>query len=200
MRAPLVSALAILALSLAAAPLAAQDVPAPGTRVRVEALGAIEQRWISGTVEESDSLMMVVASDRAGTVVVPVARITRLEVSRGVTSGTEGRRRSVVRGLTFGALLGAAMTPVYLVAKNVDVTDEDGDQRWRDIWGYIGKGALMGGAVGGGVGLALGSRPHEVWEPVTLPGRGPVISIAPNAIRVTIPVGRRPAASADARR
>ena len=133
------AALAALTLALLAAPaaLAQRATPdpfAPGTRVRIHLRDVHRQvpgasgpalQDLRGTVVRSTT-DSVVLDLRPGIAAVPRAAITRMGVSRGVSSRLESGLRNAVGGAFIGGILGVVAT-----------THED-DSRWETVGRYAG--------------------------------------------------------------
>ena len=149
-----------------------QDMSA-GTRVRVFVAdpGLVFVGTLLATRADTMSLR---ADPRADTVHVALARITRVDVSRGmVTRGSKGRRI----GALVGAFAGAAIVIAKCHAETCQPEETD----------YTFPAALLGAAAGAGAGLIIGSVLYsgsaERWEEV--PRAGWHVSVAcPGAGRV----------------
>ncbi|MGD2152538.1 MAG: hypothetical protein PVG79_04670 [Gemmatimonadales bacterium] len=158
---------AVLALTSPLAASGQQARPiAPGERIRVSSDLYFDPLVGTLTAIESDTLMM--AADWAAgpaTVRLPLASVTRLEVSRG-------RGTKFVQGALLGGALGAALGAIEVAAFS----------NWGECWGptvscandeevgvehYLGAmaiGGAIGAGIGGIIGLMIGT---DRWE--TLP-------------------------------
>ena len=131
----------------------------PGTRVRVSHPG---EGTRTGTVVAltTDTLEVLLAG-RAESAHLPLAQLTRLEVSRG--------KKRHMRNAGVGLIVGAGVGAVggYITG------EDDCPQEWLCI--NRPTGAFLGGAffgsLGGVVGLITGVIPTETWERVSLEGR-----------------------------
>ncbi len=146
----------LTALTLAL-PLAAQDGPAPGTRIRITEATSPPVTHVGRLAALSDGYVTLEAGAREGR--LPLARIARMEVS-------EGRPFSVTWGIV-GGVLGAAAGGFAL-----------GCLANRDSYGVLcagqndtklAIGAVTGGLAGAALGALLGRR--ERWRPAALPAR-----------------------------
>ena len=142
-----------------------RDTPtiAVGTRVRVTHPG--EGRRV-GTVLAFTSDSLTVrwdAADAAST--LPLARVTRVEVSRGrLSRKRRGAGRGFLVGASAGALLGLTMYEKPACARDaIDGWCQD----FGRVGGAVGSGLLIGG-VGAAVGAIVGSRQRDRWQEVTL--------------------------------
>jgi len=117
----------------------------PGTFVRVTHPG---EGLRTGTVVElAPDTLRVRWESSSDTASVPVAQITRLEVSRGQ------HRPHMIRDVGIGLLAGAGAGILFSTAI---------DQPLRSLW------HRLGALAGAGVGAALNARPREQWEGVRL--------------------------------
>jgi len=164
-------AAALLAPSFAAA----QELPAPGTRVRVHrtpkenqpVLGAI-QAWRPDTV-------LVLSDSAHARVAIPVANIVQFETSAGSGPATA---KDAQTGAIIGALAGLAAASL----------NDNNESLWK--YPLIGTLGMIGGAA---VGALVGSvRRTEQWRSAPIPRGQPVISAAelPVTVRVRIDAPR----------
>jgi hypothetical protein len=130
----------------------------PGSRVRVSHPG---EGTRTGTLVAltADTLEVRLAGS-SESARLPLAEVTRLDVSRG----TQRHMRRAGVGFVVGAGLGAVMGAL------------GGINCRPDEWCFSsGEGALLGagtfGIVGGAIGLIAGVIPSEKWERVPLPDR-----------------------------
>lgn len=161
-----IPALAVVAILVTAASPAAAQFPvavAPGARVRVTVPDVARQfplgpraQVVMGTVERlgADTLYITVPNT-GGTLAVPRARVRALAVSRGAPSRgrsalAEGARYAVLSAFIFATM-------------------HQGDDRDRPFRS-TGQAALVGGALGLGLGTVLGAvSPRERWHRLRLP-------------------------------
>ena len=179
-------AAAVLAAALPA-PSAAQEVLAPGTRVRVtvpDQKHPLVGAFVSRT---ADSLMLEIPARSwngvgrrpVELVSLPVPRITRLEVSRG-------RRSHPGRGAGIGALVGAAAGLALGLAASAD------NSGWFEIGpGEVASATLVMGGIGAGVGAIVGGLSHsERWEATTLPNLPPAPEVPTTAGTIPLVTSR----------
>ncbi|HEX8433022.1 MAG TPA: hypothetical protein VF625_17175 [Longimicrobium sp.] len=162
------SVLALLALLLFAAPAAAQRVPLTlgvGDTVRVFA-PSVSPRPLVGTLTGYRHDGITVRDERTGAEQsVAFSALERLARGTGVH-----RRRAAISGLRRGAFLGAA---IGVVSGPLIATGDTGDD-WEiantTVTTTVG-GALLGSALGGGLGWLLA---REEWVEFRLPVTGAV--------------------------
>ena len=131
-----------------------------GARVRITAPAVLNDR-VTGIVGGMDAKsLLVVAGDRRLT--VPRETILQLEVS-------QGKRRRTLKGMMFGAGIGALLFPRALYGYCLS---ECGSQ-WDA--GYILAGAGLGAVCGAGIGALLKT---DRWAVV--PARGLKVSLRPS--------------------
>ena len=172
-----VSRLLWMAALAAASPLSAQNTAAPdwpiaeGSRVRIRSVllgdwglsrGA---GYATGTVVSAtpDTLTFRADGDSTTTAILPIRRISNLEIARGTHDNTK-------YGAWIGALSGfvAGATIAGLSHRSCgDAGCPEG--YYREASGTVGGllGALAGAAIGGW----LGRRPVDTWVQVNIPGR-----------------------------
>jgi hypothetical protein len=147
----------MVAVCLLPMPVVAQAIPgiAPGGRVRV---WTSDIRKMTGRLEAVTSDSLVVQSeDTAAPVSIPVALLTRIEVSRGLMSRGESARR---RGL-WGAVIGAVPGAISLGFQHEQVGGGSGVAKAAAL------GAWSGGLFGGLIGTLVGAvHRGEKWERV----------------------------------
>ena len=147
---PIVSLFALLCPYV---PLAAQMLDMqPGARVRVSAAGALAGR-LTGIVMARTADSLTLARSNAGPITVPIARLTRAELSRGKSHGL-GAIKGLVLGAGVGLLLG--LTPIP--ESDCGSGRCDVKQSRAEFMGQMMVGA---GGLGAGIGAIAGS---ERWE------------------------------------
>ena len=172
----LIAALLVLAIA-GPETLAAQATTtlAPGARVRITSAGSQPRigTVVSGTADTLRVRWPQVAND----VAIPVAAMSRLEVSTG-------RHRRVAKGAGLGVLAGGA-TGVLVGAlsyKPCDSTEflgcflEPRSRTQAASWG-----GLAGGALGLVVGSLAGLARHESWQRLSLDERRVGLAVTPGA-------------------
>jgi hypothetical protein len=198
---------ALIALVLATAPAAAQrrtEVPA-GSRVRlavpvlVNGLAVRGTRTpATGTLVSVDSFAVTARMDRDGALLtVPITSITRMQVSRGRMSASQGGRR----GLRVGALAGGGFAAgsyalLYLfqavsdriTESNCDFNALDCEKPFDPDLPYMVPALAAGTAGGALIGFALGSREQERWQGVRPRSLAPVD--APRELTLTVTLHR----------
>jgi len=162
-QAALRAALLGFALMLPLAPAGAQSgALEPGTRVRVEAPRCVPYP-VEGTIVSRRGDALRIERSRGNAVTVPIATLTRVEVSRG-----RSRLAGALRGGLWGAAAGLGVGVVSVVASNGcvgDCSDEPSDRE------YLLATPAAGALLGAGVGALIG---RERWERVPLPARATV--------------------------
>jgi len=154
--------LIVTGLLFATARLADAQFPAevqPGMRVRVwipETARQVEapyrRQLLRGTVESVDGTLHLRIPGTAGSLAIPRASVSRLDVSRGVSRGESMVERAV----------GGAISSAIFFALLNDPR-RSGGPHYRTDW----RAAGVGAAWGGGIGAALGFIwPHERWHRV----------------------------------
>ena len=149
----------LLAAPMSDAP--AQSPVAAGSRVRVAGTGLVAPVIGSFQAIRSDSLVVLEDGASAQVWSVPVGGVSRFEISEG------WHTRDGVKMLKFGALgaagglvLGAAISALLDIGAKANESYDTG------------LNALLGAAIGGGIGAYYGStRSVERWRPVALPRR-----------------------------
>lgn len=118
--------------------LIAQEGPqiVPGTRIRVTAPTVASDRLVGTAMSLDVDTLVMKAEDWAAPLTVPIASVTRLDVSRGKVS----RGKNALKGAGIGLLVGGAGG--YVVEASVE-----GDQAIAPIVGAIG-GAVNGSLIG----------------------------------------------------
>lgn len=173
---------ALIVLSLLTRPDAlsgqsAAAVPAlsAGARVRIARTG--EKPRIATVIGHSADTLVVKWPEFANPVPVPIADISRLDVSTG-------QHRRVLNGMALGtASVGALGAVVGMITYKPCTSTE-----------FLGcllapesrsASAVMGGAVGGALGLVVGTivglQRHESWRRVPLEARRSAVSVSPHA-------------------
>ena len=138
-------------------PIAAQAIPAiaVGGRIRVRTTDA---RKMTGRLEAVTSDTLVVQlEDTAAPISMPVASLTRIEISHGLLS----RGESAWRRAKWGAVIGAAPGAVSLGLQHEQVGGGSSVAKAAALGAW--SGGLFGGLIGAVVGAA---HPSEKWERV----------------------------------
>ena len=148
--------LLLLLIPLSFTSLAAQDTLTAGDKVRVT---TEEERVVGSLVSLDDNQLTLTTEARDSSLVLPLASLTKLEVSRGQKSMAG---RGALIGLGAGAAVGVGTA---LVACAGGDCNTDGD-----ITGALALGLGAGGAlVGAGIGALIGSSIKvDRWETVPL--------------------------------
>jgi hypothetical protein len=159
----LLLALPVFALPIGALPAQETLTLTPGARVRVSAPDLLGPGALIGNVValRGDTLVVRKADAGAAGLHLPLARVERLEVSRG--------RRSRGTGAALGFLVGAAVGAAYGEAGHPGLGHTDISEGGETAI-YAGVGGLLGAAIG----AVLGG---ERWKRVPLPRR---LGIAPH--------------------
>ena len=133
----------------------------PGARVRIQAPGIVARNF-EGTVLTRTADTIVVGSPSTIPVALPIARISSVEISRGISRGD-----GAIRGMKWGVPIMAAFGAMIAAAGN------DGNCSTCDI--TFGEGVavtavfgLTGAFYGAGIGAIVG---HERWEQFDLTPR-----------------------------
>ena len=150
-----------------------------GTRVRITHRG--ERQWTGVLVGRNADTLVVREPSGADTNVVPLAQVTRLEVSRGPG------QRHVVRNTVIGLAVGTGMG-LFVGSALSSGGCSRYDPCWLDITGKYPEpprhdramiGAIVGGAAGGVLGYLVGHRPSEKWQTLSLHSQRARISASP---------------------
>jgi hypothetical protein len=175
----LIAGLLVLALAHPAT-LVSQEAPtaatlASGARVRITNAGS-EPRIATVVARQGDTLL-VRWPEFASAVAVPLAEISRLEVSTG-------RHRRVLKGMALGTAAGG-VTGALLGAASYEPCES------TEFMGCFlspesrMQSAAFGGVVGGALGLVVGSLAglarHENWKRVSLDERRVAVAVTPRA-------------------
>jgi hypothetical protein len=175
----LIAALLVLLLArphaLAGQTAATATALLPGARVRIARAG--EKPRVAIVVAHTADTLQVRWPEFANTVALPLAGISRLDVSTG-------RHRNVVKGMVLGTVgvgaLGAAAgaisyqpcTPTKFMTCFLAPTSRA-------------QSAMVGGALGGTLGFVVGSLVglvrHESWKRVSLDDRRVAAAVGPGA-------------------
>jgi len=131
----------------------------PGTRVRVRAPSVVAGR-LEGVVVQRVADTVVVTRPNAGPVSLPIAAITRAEVSRGRSRGA-----GALRGALWGGGVGLALGALAAAAPNE--CNANCEDEATDVGLVVGT-PVLGAAVGAAVGTAVGA---ERWVPLRVPVR-----------------------------
>jgi hypothetical protein len=129
-----------------------------GDRVRVSTRTLDEK---TGVVESAAADVLSIRFDgELGSLSIPVAELTRVEVSQG----PRGRCTAAWSKAKWGALIGAVPGAISLALQH-DQVGEDGSSAGEAAL----LGAWSGGLFGGLIGAAIGAlSPGEAWERVSL--------------------------------
>ncbi len=176
-----IAALVFVLFLAVVAELRAQEAPvAQGDRVRISA--RIPYGRVVGTVAglSADTLMVDIRSGDAR-LAVPLASVTRLEVSRGQKSAIAKGARI---GFLVGAGVGVGVGALFGAGLGEDVCSSG------CVGAFAGIGALGGGAVGTLIGLGIGaSSKTDQWEAVPLNHiRVGLTPITPHGLGATVRV------------
>lgn len=169
-----IGCLLVLLAGSVAVPLVAQSAdPPPQSRIRVKQ--GPGSGWLTGTLLRSSADSLYLMSDRRE---VAVARdhVTRLDISRG-------RKSNTLRGIKYGAIVGAGMGTALAVGCLAE-----GDECWDDLPAAAFPLAVvlttgLGGVVGAGLGTLMTT---DRWEPVepNPPAVTLLVSPGPNGARL----------------
>ncbi len=141
----------------------------PGSRIRITQLEAGKSRRRSGTVVTAAADTVVLRPDGLGaTATVSLARISRLEVSRG-------RKRHIAVGVGVGFLAGVGTGALVGALACKDHGCLDGSDEMGAL--VVALGAGIGGVVGMLVGGGIGAHRTDMWE--TVPSSGWHVSTLP---------------------
>ncbi|HEV7994266.1 MAG TPA: hypothetical protein VGP25_20750 [Gemmatimonadaceae bacterium] len=168
--------LLILACS-STSPLGAQiatrpDELQPGVKVRVAAPGIVAGRYV-GTVLSRAGDTLTVGSPNGLPFVLPMSRISSLEISRG-KSHADG----AVRGIKWGAPIGAAFGLVTMSALNDCYECSGADIKLS----WVGLSTLSGVGYGALIGALIG---RERWDDFDIP-RHTAIGIHPGGASLAL--------------
>jgi hypothetical protein len=166
-----------IAMLVAASPLAAQNVapsdwPIPeGSRVRIRSvmLGDWGQfrgaASVTGSVVSAtpDTLTFRADGDSTTTAILPIRRISKLEIARGTHDNK--KYGAWIGGLT-GFVAGATIAGLSRRSCG-DAGCPDG--YYREASGTI--GGLLGAIAGAAIGAWMGRRPVDTWVQVKIPDR-----------------------------
>ena len=175
----LIAALLVLLLARPDALVSQAAAPAsrvaPGARVRITRTG--EKPRVAIAVAHTADTLLVRWPEFANDVALPLAEISRLDVSTG-------RHRNVVKGMVLGTAgvgaLGAALGAIsYQPCESTAFMGCFLAPESR------GDAALVGGVVGGALGFVVGSLAglvrHESWKRVSLADRRVAAAVRPGA-------------------
>ena len=146
----------------------------PGARVRIEAPGVLARSYVATVIARSaDSITL--ASPESAPLTLPMARISRLEISRG-SSRADGALLGTAWGAGIGAALGALMSP------SVNSCSQCSN---RVGAGEVVAQMVIGGVVwGAGIGAILG---RERWERFDVTPRITIASQGQIGLAVQLP-------------
>ncbi|MEO8334779.1 MAG: hypothetical protein ABI664_07395 [bacterium] len=126
----------------------------PGSRVRVQAPGVVAG-WLEGTVLTRASDTIVVGGPNASPVHLPIARISAVEISRGLSRGD-----GAIRGMKWGVPIMATIGAV-LAAVGTDGNCSTCDMAFGDGVYVTALFSFTGAFYGAGIGALIG---RERWE------------------------------------
>lgn len=153
---------------------AQQPQVGPGTRVRVTAPELDGSRLVGTVKELGDGRLMLEVEDQAASVELPLASISKLEVSLGMSS----RQSRMWKGAGIGFLCGGLVTVMVFLA-TYD-TDDNIFQGAGKLYAGAGAGAVVAlpcAVLGGVIGAATAGERWKVVEPIDELG----ISVQPTA-------------------
>jgi hypothetical protein len=158
---------------------AQQSAPAieirTGSRVRLDAPGIVGDRMVATVISRTDDTLTV-ASQSAPPIAVPVARITRLEVSRG-----DSRAAGALHGIKVGVPIGAAFGVLGLLLIEDCNECSNPPNRAAIVPAFAASGAFYGAIIGA-------VAQHEQWAPFALTPR---VSFDPGVQRGTLVLSAR---------
>lgn len=166
-----------IATLVVASPLSAQNAPASdwpvaeGSRVRIRSLmlgdwgpyrGAM---YATGSVVAAtpDALTFRADGDSTTTVILPIRRISKLEIARGTH---DNKKYAALVGALGGFVAGATIAAMSH-RSCADIGCPDG--YYREVDGTT--VGLLGAIAGAAIGAWMGRRPVDTWVPVVIPGR-----------------------------
>jgi hypothetical protein len=175
----LIAVLLVFALARPDALLAqAAETPAtlaPGARIRLTSAG--EKPRTAVVVSHTRDTLLVRWPEIAGPVAVPLAGISRLEVSTGRHRRVrKGMALGTVAGSVTGALVGAATYEPCTSTEFLGCFLEPQSRAQAAAWG-----ALAGGTLGFVVGSLAGLPRREGWKRVSLQEQRVAVVVAPRA-------------------
>ncbi len=168
-------ALLLVALLGPTSELGAQDVLAPGARLRLTAPAIARERMVGRLIsEDADSLRLEVGT---GVITLPRESVTKVEISHSRSRRAHGARLGLLVGAVAGAALGYAMGEDQKDA--VPFCTLGGCATLGPFWlNKPASAAAVGiffGAVGAGVGALV--SPGEKWA--SIPNQRVRLSLAP---------------------
>lgn len=177
MRLPLLLVVASL-LTVAVQPIAAQNAQSlaelqPGAKIRIEAPGVVARHYV-GTVLARNAETITMGSANSLPVTIPIAAVTRLEISRG-----KSRSAGALRGILWGAPIGlvaALITPAEGFNSPYGPTSQN---EWSKAE-LVGAGAIGGALWGAGIGALVG---RERWDQFQLASRT-TLNVHPQGVTV----------------
>ena len=157
----------------------------PGARVRITQAG--EKPRVAIVVAQSADTLHVRWPELANTVALPIADISRLDVSTG-------RHRSVLKGMALGAA-GVGALGAALGAMTFQPCESTEFLGCMFTPASRGDAALLGGAIGGVVGFVAGSLaglvPREHWQRVSAADARVSAAVKPGAHGTALRVSLR---------
>jgi len=159
---------------LAAAPLRAQQSAPPveirsGSRVRLEAPGVVADQMVARVISRTADTLTIAGFD-SPPVAVPIARITRLDISRG-----DSRAAGALHGMKWGAPIGLGLGALMVVLSDDCETCKNQPSAGAAMGDLAAAGAFIG-AIAGAI------AQHEQWSPVTLSPRVSFDAGAPRGV------------------
>ena len=149
-----VTLIQLLLICLLSTQLAAQEVPGltVGAKVRV---WTTDIRKMSGRVEALTKDSIVLQPEGRASISIPVAVLTRVEISRGFLS----RKESAWKYAKWGAVIGAVPGAISLGLQHEEVGGGSSVAKATALGAW--SGALFGGLIGAAIGAG---RQGEKWE------------------------------------
>lgn len=172
--------------------LGAEDVLAPGERLRITAPLHPRHQFVGTLIaEDADSLRLEVGKE---VITLPRQSVTKLEISRARSRKTRGAHIGLLAGAVSGAALGYAIGEDS--SQSVPFCTFGGCATLGPFWPNRPTSAIIVGIFFGAVGAGVGAlvSPREKWESV--PSRRVRLRLAPTpgrgvAAQVTIGFGGR---------
>jgi hypothetical protein len=149
----------------------------PGARVRIEAPGILAGRPVA-TVLSSSNDTLTVGGPGTVPVVVPIARISSLQISKG-KSHSLGAIRGFEWGTSIGAVFGVA------TASGASNCTSCNPQERPTAGGWIAFSAVAGAVWGSAIGAAIG---RERWESFDV-SRRTALGVRPGGMALSMRLG-----------
>jgi len=174
------SLVAVITFLASAAPLGAQQAGSgveirTGSRVRLDAPGVVGDHMVATVISRTNDTLTV-ASQSVPSIAVPIARITRLEISRG-----DSRTAGAWHGIKVGVPIGGAFGVLGLFLVDDCRSCSNPPNRAAIVPAFAAAGAFYGAIIG-----AIVQR--EQWAPFAL---SPRVSFDPAAQRATLALRSR---------